>query len=174
MVKRNRSTTYLLPLVLSGFEVNKKAILNSYLYNIHEPYMNEKNDGLFIELSYKEESKKTFQFNPRCKYLAEIDDKSFLIYIECDLKYVGDVSLILQSKYSQISEDAKRTIFNFWSLTADKHIYQVLMKSEKLREKLEFELDEVISKDAELGERYDLSKEFFEKDILIKKSIENE
>lgn len=155
--------TYLLPLVLDGIkDVNKKAIVNTYIHNMNEPDLNLKNiEGLFIMVSFAEESKDTFQYNTRCLYCEDIDDKYFMVFIKANLIHIKDLNLLVESKYSKVSTLTKELIVNFYNLSMDSKQYKILTKNPKLKEQIEFELGCELSPDQELGEHFEVSKEIY-------------
>jgi hypothetical protein len=173
---KNRSITYLLPLTVWKIPFNKKAIVNSYIYSIHEPEYNiDTIKGLFIELEYKYESKETFKFNARCLYIKDIDAYTFLIYLEAPDFITKDMERIIEGKYSTITSFSKKEITSFHNITENNNykIWQILNKDEKLRNKMNTDLDTNISEKAELASVFDLEKEVFSKKIMDK-VIEND
>ena len=170
-IKKNRSMTYLLPLVLDGInDINKKAIVNTYIYNINEPDLNLKHiEGLFILVSYQEESKETFMYNSRCIYCEDIDDKYFMVFIRANLVYVKDLNLLINSQYSKISDLSKQLIVKFYNLSLDSKQVKILTKNSKLKEQIEDELGCKLPSDQELGEKFEVSNEIY--NVKFKKKI---
>jgi len=160
--KKNRSCTYILPLVLEDLSINKKAIVNTWIYNINELELNEYNvKGLFIKLLYSEESKKTFEFNPRCKLILNINDKHFMVFFESKLNCFTDISLILDGRYSKITNNSKKLILDFFNIKSGA-IKSILEKDPAYRLELMEALDVHIDKDAELGSIFDLKTEVYD------------
>lgn len=160
--KKNRSATYILPLVLENISVNKKAIVNTWIYNTDELDLNQHNvKGLFIKLLYSEESKDTFKFDPRCKVIIDIDSKHFMVYFEAKLDCFTDISLLIDGRYSKIREASKKLILEFYGLKSGP-IKSILEKNPEYRIEMMASLDAFIEKDAELGSVFDLKTEVYE------------
>lgn len=159
--KKNRSTTYILPLVLEGISINKKAVVNTWIYNTDQLDLNENTvKGLFIKLYYSEESKDTFKFDPRCKSIVDIDDKHFMVFFEANLDCFTDIKLILDGRYSKIRKDSKKLILDFFDLKSGA-IKSILEKDPDYRLDLMKSLDNHIEVNAELGSAFDLKKEVY-------------
>lgn len=163
--KKNRSLTYILPLILKDIPINKDGIINTYIYNINELDLNKHLiDGLFIECSYKYISPNDFKYNTRCKYIRDINESKFLTYLQIPIEYLKDIQQILDSKYSKISDNGKKLILSFWNFGSNNKVYHVLTKSKKLKETLEEALD-VNLENVELGEFFDIKKEVYSIDL---------
>lgn len=159
--KKNRSVTYILPLILENISINKKAIINTWIYNTDELDLNQHNvKGLFIKLLYSEESKDTFKFDIRCKKIIDIDDKHFMVFFEAKLDCFTDISLILDGRYSKIRDISKKLILDFFDLKSGA-IKSILEKDPQYRLDLMKALDAHIEEDAELGSIFDLKSEVY-------------
>lgn len=170
---KNRSVTYILPLILTGKEFNKKAIVNSYLYSIHAPQFNvDIIKGLFIELSYEFESKDTFKFDSDTKYMIDVDANTFLVYYEAPQRLWSDINLLVRGKYSKISAVAKELIKEFYNISVENKIYQIIHKTLAYKKLLEQRIGQELPENAELGSSFDIETEVFDK--KIKKEMKDE
>jgi hypothetical protein len=171
----NKSKIYLLPLFISTLKINKEfvsQIKNTYL--LHDSHLIDK----CIGISFKSSILKNPKYIEHIQNLIlddafiEIDQNSneILYLFEFPEKYFPEYFKFVKGKYSQFSRRAKEIILRFWTETqiTDKqsiydliYIKQVLFKDEKLRLKLEEDLDVRIEKGQELGSIVDLDNEKF-------------
>ena len=170
---KNISLTYLVPLFLKPFSINKKGIINSYLYHIDYPDYNiKKIEGLFIVFSYSYVGKQDFRNYKTCEEIIDIDEDHFVVFFkQDDFSIIKDIDLIMKSKYSKISELSKKNIVNFWALRSDHKVVSILTKSIKYKEMLEESLDCILEDTAELGNYFDVSKEVFDNKSFNKNII---
>lgn len=176
----NRSYTYLVPLVTFGVDFNRDAIKESYLFYKEAPELNagDNIEGIFLHLLYEYESKETFKWQKRCKYMIDVDDKTFLVFLQAPTLFEGDIQYITEGKYSLIQSYAKKAIKEYHDIKANHRVVQILERSPELRKKLMEEVDEFIPTHAELGSVFDFQTEFFNKKTKennkLDKVMENE
>lgn len=165
----NRSMTYIAPLILKGFDINKQAMVNSYLFNLNNLELNDPSkeiEGLFIRVSYELETKNTFKFDRRCMDITDVDDKTFMVFIKTTEFFHKDIQLLFDGKYSEISEVAKNEIIRFWKFSSTSAYCRILHKDPVYKEVLEDKLNCRIDDDAELGDIMNIEKETFKEKLL--------
>jgi hypothetical protein len=167
----NRSRTYLIPLLNQYVDINKALLFNSYLFDINNPEINIPNvKGVLVLFERSSDpahiayTQKLVNHNLTEKYY-EVTDELFMVYIKIPLEIAKDIKLLLDGKYSQISDTSKQTILKYWSLGSSSQLYHILKKSPNYKKELESILDTKLDDDAELGSLFDLHKETFKEVI---------
>lgn len=159
---KNRSWTYIAPLVLKDLNINPKGISNSFIFDINNPEFNkDKIEGLFFLVNYQNESEKSFIYNPNCKYCESINDKYFMVFLLCNIDYIDDITYAVEGKFSKLSNEAKSQIISYHKLRMDNPIIDILNKSPIYRKKLEKNLACKIPEHAELGDIFNLQNEIY-------------
>lgn len=165
-MKRNKSTTYLFPLMNDILDIKypfyTKYVKTTYIYsNLYKGkdyfYILIDYDFKLPEFKLEEERLMNFDLFVDC---VDINEDSTLFIYEFPKAYKQELDYFKQGKYSKFGQDAKMKILKFFHrllgtstaglkvLTDIKH---VLYKNKILKEKLEEQLDVKISKNAELG-----------------------
>lgn len=167
---RSRTSNFFIcPLILTPEQLNieKFCFINSYLL--------PKATGHSLVLVYNNKIIEDFTLfiskiaNDKLINTTYKNDYVFLEYSISE-SILKDVMLIIDSKYSSISESSKDIINNYFhflhKLTSNKlvdltkmKIYKVLYKSEELRREMEKSLNEKIPSHLDLYEFFDLEKE---------------
>lgn len=106
--RRNKTTIFVLPLIFSN--ISYKTILQDHfiMSYLTEDLYEEPADGIIIEY---DQDVVTFKIP---------NDK------------LKDYKLIINSQYSQISEESKQIILSFWEETKNSYLYSVLYKTNKI------------------------------------------
>lgn len=169
----NKSKTYLLPLISEFVGIEKefiKFLVDTYMYieNDDTPYL-----GILHDFSFKNPEFTAYEnrlVNNDLFYKC-IDLNNQVLYLfKFPEIYLSEFELFKESKYSEFGEDAKKLILKFWGQIYNGNsgiipvlikIRQILYKDEKLRKKLEKELDITIDENQELGEFVDINEETF-------------
>jgi len=165
---KNKSVTYIVPLVLTGINLPKKAIINSFLYHVdYIDYNQNEINGVFVLFSYNYMGKADLRHEQNCEFIIDIDSNHFMAYIKIksqDIK--DDVDLLIKGKFSKVSFYSKVIIKDFWQFKDNTQVIHILNKNTDYKIKLEEQLDVKLPEDAELGSIFDISKEVFSNKLL--------
>lgn len=171
--RKNKSSTYFLPLFDSFFKIKHFNLLkNTYLFfedivedtfsllyefdgKIYGKYRNRTGFTIY------EQDIRSSEY-----YLFEEDFDNYVLYtFKIPDELIEIKHLLIEGKYSKLSDTHKEKIILFmhekYSLNVAKKIHQILYKSTQLREMLEKEIKHAIHKDAELSSVMDISEEIF-------------
>lgn len=151
---RNKSFTYVLPMLSKHFDVRKKNLLNTFIYSTDKPKLKN-----HIFLLYRFSGEKEFlEYEDYLENLKFFEtsydpDKLHTIYCFKIPKEGLDVyNKFLKGKYSEFTQDYKVHIFKFHNIKDPTHrVAQVLFKHPDLREEWEDKLGVTISEDAEVS-----------------------
>jgi hypothetical protein len=158
----NKTSIYILPcLGLTKHDYYYDSyLMNTYIYNYPDC-----NQLILIYRFSSHESYINFEFvvKQRTNFIKLIDiDKSFvgMIY-EVEDKFISDIQLILQGKYSLISPTLKMRIRSFHGLSGEHKFMDVVNRSEKRRLLLEDLYRVRLSADQELESKPILEEEIY-------------
>jgi hypothetical protein len=168
-ITRNKSTTYLLPLLFSDMDMEfSYLIVNTYIKftppieEVERPIgvlFEDENSDAFNEFLMGLESHELF-------VRAIIKDNTLLYIFRFPSEFCMDYDLFKESKYSQMSYEAKKKILKYSSevykyppLVED--ITGVLWKHKARRAKMERELGIIIPDDIELASKIIYENETF-------------
>jgi hypothetical protein len=174
--KKNKSRTYIVPLLNEYIEIHKSLLIDTYLYDINKPEFNlNKINGIYILFKWSDNNvhKLYEQKLLNSKFLKihyDIDVDSYMVYLEFPKEIQLEVDKILEGKYSELTIESKQVILKYWNLGNASDLYGVLLKTEKRRKKLEEELNVKIKSDAELASIIDVSQEIFDKNNYLVKN----
>tara|TARA_B100001093_G_scaffold514357_1_gene588219 strand:+ start:1235 stop:1804 length:570 start_codon:yes stop_codon:yes gene_type:complete len=151
---RNKSFTYILPMMSLYFDLVKEGLLNTFVRSTDYPKL--KNHIFFL---YKFSSNKKFleyEDYLEKQELFEISydpDKFHAMYVfKIPDGHRNIYDQFLKGRYSKFPQDYKVHIFKFHNITSPSHrVAQVLFRHPDLREEWEDKLDVVISEDAEVS-----------------------
>ena|SRR4030042_52060 len=159
----NKSKTYLLPLLAEVIDIDARFfnhLHNTFIYDIDGKYK----DCLLIlhDFSFRNPEFTAYEHrltnNPYFVELKDIENKVLYVF-KFPEEYMEEYNHFKNGKYSKFGKDAKDTIINFFgniyagNLNAVNFlllIKQILYKEQKLKEKIEKELNVTLSDDAEL------------------------
>ena len=100
-----------------------------------------------------------------CINAIDVDSAHVLFEFSFPEEYEEDKELILEGKYSKISQKAKDRLISFHNSSRDKPLYQILYKSPKRRKQMEQQLSVdtpvFIKEDAELFDKFEPEKEIY-------------
>lgn len=171
----NRSKTYIFPFItknLENYDLIKDCLQNTFLFDDN----NTHNNSIYCLFKFQNTIQLELfdKLNISNNNLIDVWDINIneCIYIfNIPNKYINDYNLILNSKYSEISIDAKKIILNFWSKIYGNNgvnaVRQVLYKDPLLKQELEKKLNVKIHEDSELGQYFDLEKEIINIEINL-------
>lgn len=164
-MKKNKSTTYLLPLMLVEFNatdvVFQKYIINTYLFleKYHFP------NCLILEVSNNPDDKNFCRFRDLlfvCKNYDtyyETRDGRLIFAMRFD-RYLPEYKLYLEGKYSHFSNAAKNVIYRYFKSNPRTVLFaertkDILYREPSLKRELEEKLNVTLREDAELSSIYD-------------------
>jgi hypothetical protein len=173
--KKNKSRTYIVPLLNEYIEIHKSLLIDTYLYDINKSELNlNRINGIYILFKWSDNNvhklyEQKLLNSELLKIHYDIDVDSYMVYLEFPKEIQSEVDKILEGKYSELTIESKQVILKYWNLGIVSDLYGVLLKTEKRRKKLEEELNVKIKSDAELASIIDVSQEIFDKNnYLIK------
>lgn len=162
-LRYNKSKTYLLPLLydLIGMDIRFfNHIDNIYIYDDLDKYQN----CIFIEhdFSFKDPNFTAYENKiTKSQYftdLIDIDNKVLYIF-KFPEEYMEEYNNFILGKYSKFGNDAKKSILEFFTRVYQGNLNavdfllktkQILFKDNKLKEKIEKDLNVILPNDAEL------------------------
>lgn len=171
---RNKSHTYLLPLISEVIDIDNKFLpmLKGTFIGVEDTNF-ENSVALLFDFSFKVPECTYFENkikdNMYFKKLYDLNNEVLYVF-DFPEEYLKEYSLFKLGKYSQFNDDAKELILEYWyrvfkgSKQAIEFLVstkQILFKDEKLRRKLEKELNVSIEEDAELSSPPILSNEYY-------------
>jgi len=99
--------------------------------------------------------------------MSDIDKHHVLYKLSVPEAYLPDYKLIIEGKYSQISEITKKRILDFHSSTKERPLGKILYKTEARKKELEKQLGVELDDDAELHDLfYEKDETFYNKYII--------
>jgi len=163
----NDTTTYIYPLLGHKYtDIVYYHLINAYLrINLEENI-----DNKYIYIVFKYIDSKSFQeieqFFKNIKEFVKVIEPnySYTIYkLKIPEEFQNDVDLIIEGKYSQISDKAKQRIINVNELSKSSFITKILYKDEKLKKEIEKVLDVKIPEHLDLYNKMEITNETFDK-----------
>jgi len=162
---RNKSFTYILPMMSLYFDVKKQNLLNTFIRTDDHPKL--KNHIFFLYKFSGEQNFLEYEDYLEKQELFEVSydpDKHHTIYafkIPDSHKDIYDN--FVKGRYSKFPQDYKVHIFKFHDITNSSHrVAQVLFRHPDLREEWEEKLGVVISDEAEVSSPPDLKLETYQ------------
>lgn len=144
--KYNICTDFLLPM-LGIKNIITNSYIDCYYYDINYPYVEDKiilvynsdiEDNEYIRV-YTTLTKSTY-FHSRYTYYDNGNKEKFVFVIPPNRK--RDYKLILEGRYSQISETYKQQILSYWNITSNSRLGGILYKRHYQEEDNKFILNE--------------------------------
>jgi hypothetical protein len=180
-MKRNRSKTYLLPLLSELIHIDPKYnddIVNTYIFDDLQKYDNCMlilHNTNFRSPEFTGYENKLLN-NEYFRTLEDIDEKHSLYVFTFPDDYLHEYTCFKQGKYSHFGEDAKSLMLEYWGQVYQNQpggvnfllkLKQVLFRDEKLRRQIEQDLSTpgrriVLPKNAELASAASMEEETFE------------
>ena len=152
--KYNICTDFLVPMLYN----NKESIItnsfeNCYIYDINYPYIEDKiilvyNSDIHEDNYIKLYSNLIDNTNYHSSYTFYSNGNKEKYIFTIPPKLRRDYKLILEGKYSQISETYKQQILSFWNLTINSRLGGILYKNHYQQEDNDF----ILNKEGELLE----------------------
>lgn len=159
--KFNKSTPYLVPMLFGEVEIDKSNLENSYLfygdYMTSEPllYLLFKYNDSFAkyEKEYIQSKLYVDQYDP--------DEGHVVVCFKIPDKHNVDYYNFLEGNYSKFTKKLKDKIKKFWALNNNSRVYQVLYKSDDLRQQMGKQLGCTIPASNELSSKPETKLETF-------------
>lgn len=167
----SRSSNFILPFIVKS---RKDISFDKYLINCYVGNELENDYGkfIYIQLRYKP----TLELENIEKMLIENEnfisskntDKQYTLYkFKIPEEFKNDYKLLLEGKYSKISDEAKLRILYFHNSDKNSKIFQILHKSKELKLFLENEFQEKLPDNAELHGIMIPEEETFSKEHIL-------
>lgn len=165
--KKNKSRTYIVPLIDKFIQIHKSLLVDSYLFDTNKPELNnDQIEGIFILFRWSDndvhrlyEQKLIDSIYTKQHY--DVDTEHYMVYLKFPADIILDINLLIEGKYSKISTQSKSNIVNYWSVGSTSDLYGTLFKTAARKEKLEKALDITLDDDAELASLFNLHEEVF-------------
>lgn len=172
---RNKSKTYLLPLLSEFIDFDRKfyKFIKGTFINFDDEEC-ENCIGILHDFSFKNPAFTAYEHklikNELFVKMIDIDNYVFYVFKFPEV-YMHEYNCFKKGQYSRFGVDAKELILEFFN-----HVYkgninatpfllkvnQILFKDKKLKRQLEQELHVTLDDDAELSDTPDMESEFFE------------
>ena len=149
--KKTKSSTFLFPM-LGGKRSNffwDRLFMNCFIATEQDSYCiallyRWSGDPMFIQFE------KTLSEFPNFRKTYDPDTQTVMFVFDIPAKHEDDYRTFLKGGYSKLTTSYKQEILNFHGLTRHSEIGQILYKSEKRRERLNFKLGVKLHNNAEL------------------------
>lgn len=168
---KTKTNKFILPLISTKYTTRDYFLYDTFFENAYlgvDPSINLDIDSdypLILLYRYSEsEIYRSFESNVRKHpmFIKTFDiNKSQVLFIFDIGEYAIDVELFKQGCYSQLSEEIKQKIMRFYDIRQGDTVHQILYKSPKLREQLEFEFGTSIKPASELYSKPNLAEEIY-------------
>jgi hypothetical protein len=89
------------------------------------------------------------------------DESHLMMVLKVPQQHKKDFDLLIESKYSKVSEGYKNRILTFHAISKNHPVADVLYKTEAAFRKLEDELENSIPRDQEVSSKLDKAREFY-------------
>lgn len=183
-IRYNKSKTYLLPLLSELLELDLRffhCIDNTYIFDDKDQYKN----CIFILHDFSFKNPEFTQYEHRLtssQYfvdLIDIDTKVLYIF-RFPEEYMIEYNHFINGKYSLFGEDAKNLILSFFTEVYQNNINavsflvkvkQILFKDDKLKKKIESDLNVVLDEDAELNDPIEPKQETYPLSLITDKQM---
>jgi len=157
VAKLNKSSMFLFPFLNYSRPYYRWKTDFMNCFNSTEDNPNEV--ALYLWYKYSasiemEEFEEKIKKHPQYVETIDVDQYHVLYKFSIPTRYYEDYKLIIQGKYSRISEIAKERILDFHSAKNNSPLYKILNRDPSRREKMEKELDISISESDELHDPF--------------------
>ena len=147
--KTNKSCIFILPFLKQNY------IYFDYPYSLYNVYVSEDYNYLYIKYKWTGcedylDLEEKLQLHEKYVEFFDLNEEFVIFKFKIDDKYKKEIELILQGKYSKISESLKLQILSFHGIGKSSKLGKVLFRDEKYRKSLELELDVRIPNDIDL------------------------
>ena len=165
---KTKSRTYIVPLIHDYVEIHKSLMVNSYLFDLQRPEYNvDKNQGLFVLFRWSDNEvyklyEDTLLNSPYLVEHYDVDTEHYMLFLKYPADVLVDVDLILEGKYSKISEKSKRAIIKYWNAHSSTDVYGTLFRTAIRKQKLEDMIGSTLPEDAEYSSIINLHHETFQ------------
>jgi hypothetical protein len=165
-----KSSTYLLPLL--GISKNMLLLETNFIncYISHFDYDNDLGDYLYLiyryfPISYYSKFTKFLREQKGfLKYVKDWDKRLDCFIFSLDKETIKDVKLLIDGKYSKITEKSKKLILNFHNQNkTDEPLNQILYKGELRRNYLESAFGCKMPDNIDYDNKFDIDKESWKK-----------
>lgn len=161
----NKSKTYLLPLLSELIDFELKfigSITNTYIFDSENEYEN----CIFIrhEFNFKNPEYTAYEHKlTKSEYFVDLIDigKEVIYIFKFPEEYLEEYNNFINGRYSYFGADAKELVLSFWTKVYENNpnaipflikVKQILFKDEKLKKKIETDLQVKLSSTAELSD----------------------
>jgi len=176
----NKSTNFIMPLLIPTTEVTREHYRWRDLCNCFIGSEFDGDWGSYIYLLYRFNASKEFfnleqYFKSRTDFAESvlIDDFHILYKFNVNEDIKEDYNLLIEGKYSKISNLSKEKILRFHFLPNDSPTYKILHKCDTRRVEMETNLETTISKNAELYDVFKVENEIYLESYKIKTKVTN-
>lgn len=138
----NKTSHWLLPFIAKDEEElgYDTCLINAFSFNTDENYLSYEKGYLFLTYRYLKEYDfflNKLRDHKNCTLVNRVHSRYEYLYIfKIPEQWINDVNLIINGKYSQISENAKKRILAFHKLTKDGRTGNILYKDDKYADEL--------------------------------------
>ena len=174
---RNKSFTYILPMMSLYFYVKRENLINTFLYSEDKPKLKDhlfflyKFSGHQAFLQYEDylENEELFELG------YDPDKYHVLFAFRIPDSHKDIYKKFLKGRYSEFPQEYKAHIFKYHGITDSSHrVAQVLFKHPDLREEWEDKLGVVISDEAEVSSPPDIKMETYIEEYKYVKPLKPE
>lgn len=177
----NKSTNFILPLLIPDLTVTRQHLRWTDYCNCFVGTEEDGDYGNHIYLLYRYNGDKSFldfeKFLTNYKYFVEkieVDNFHSLYKFDINPIVIKDYQLILEGKYSSISDFSKKLILNFHFLDNFSPTYKILYKTDDRKLELEKKYEVSIPHDVDLYDKFVFEEEMYMNKYKIKNNIYNE
>jgi hypothetical protein len=170
----NKSSMFIIPLL--GYNRNYFRWVTDFMNCFIGTEENGCLDTIYLWYKYTasidmEEFENNLMSHPNYIKQKDVDKYHVLYEFSVPEKFMGDYQLILEGKYSYISEAAKERILEFHSSSKERPLGKILYRDPIRKEKMEKELGVTIPEGLDLHDPFTLEEEFFMDSYKIPKNI---
>ena len=172
--KKTKTYSYLYPMVADFLpHKSKEYLVNLFLGDVEFPKLN---NHLFLLYRFSGEREFTYfedEFENHSIFLKSYDPDKYhvmkVIKIKKDMKY--NYATFRKSKYSQLTDDLKNQIVEYWKLKETHPIVGVLYKKEFVYKAMEEKINTRISRSQEASSVLDIEKEYYNSSLKVYDSL---
>lgn len=182
----NKSSIFIMPLLAINGEIRTNFRWNTNFCNCFIGTEEDADYGEYIYLLYRFEGTKEFSSyeNYLQKHIwfvgeRQVDNYHTMYQFKPDKLFMNDFKLIVEGKYSSISEISKTRILGFHCVSRDKTLGKILYKDSSLKEEIENKLSSrehtvKIPENLDLHDIFYIDDEIYLNKYKIKKETKNE
>ena len=173
--ERNITTRFILPaLKMNQSEVGLPYLINGYLYRD----ANDTHSGDYVYLCYRyidtdgyRTHETSLKKNPLFMQMIEVDREHTLFKFKIPEIYQKSIQLITEGKYSQITEEYKRTILRYHKIGSKSDLGYILYRDPEAVKRLEEELGVHLTDEIEIFQKMKKRNETFGVRNVLEKEL---